>query len=184
MADRMDYSPGDAAPDHSDLALNDVGVLRRREIEARILAPVLDALGREFGEGRVRAIAREVIVGIARKQGAALAGAAGGCSLAHFSASLSNWSKGDALAIRVLDESATALAFDVTRCRYAEMYRSLGVPEIGALLSCNRDGSLMEGFNPDVEFTRTQTLMQGASHCDFRYQLRRARVAEPVDASR
>jgi hypothetical protein len=39
------------------------------------------------------------------------------------------------------------------------------------VLSCNRDSALIEGFNPEVNLTRTQTLMQGASHCDFRYRL-------------
>jgi hypothetical protein len=53
------------------------------------------------------------------------------------------------------------------------MYRALGIPEIGALLSCNRDFSLVEGFNPAVKLTRTQTVMEGASHCDFRFELRR-----------
>ena len=60
--------------------------------------------------------------------------------------------------------------FDVTRCRYAEMYRALGIPELGTVLSCNRDAALIEGFNPDVTFVRTQTLMHGATHCDFRYR--------------
>ena len=64
-----------------------------------------------------------------------------------------------------------------TRCRYAEMYRSLGIAEVGALLSCNRDFSLVEGFNPDIALTRTQTIMQGASHCDFRF------VARPATTS-
>lgn len=57
----------------------------------------------------------------------------------------------------------------VTRCRYAEMYRALGIPELGETLSCSRDAALIEGFNPEVEFTRSQTIMQGAACCDFRY---------------
>lgn len=40
-------------------------------------------------------------------------------------------------------------------------------------LSCNRDFSLVEGFNPAVKLTRTQTVMEGASYCDFRFKLRR-----------
>jgi hypothetical protein len=52
------------------------------------------------------------------------------------------------------------------------MYRALGIPEVGALLSCNRDFALIEGFNPDVELERTQTIMQGATHCDFRFRRR------------
>jgi hypothetical protein len=52
------------------------------------------------------------------------------------------------------------------------MYRALGVPELGALLSCNRDAALIEGFNPAVKLTRTQTIMNGASFCDFRYEIK------------
>lgn len=158
----------------SDLDLNAIGVLKRRAIEARILAPVLAAFASEIGAERARAIVGDVIARLAREQGAAMAHAAGGCSLEHFAGAVANWSKDDALRKRVVGQSDDALAFDVTRCRYAEMYRALGVPELGALLSCNRDAALIEGFNPDVELTRTQTLMQGASHCDFRYHLRRA----------
>jgi hypothetical protein len=31
---------------------------------------------------------------------------------------------------------------------------------------------MTEGFGTDVQLTRTQTIMQGASHCDFRYALK------------
>ena len=41
--------------------LNDVGVLKRREIEARIVAPLLERLGQEFGTDRVYELAREVV---------------------------------------------------------------------------------------------------------------------------
>ena len=70
----------------------------------------------------------------------------------------------------MLDHTDAALNFNVTRCPYAEMYRALGIPELGAILSCNRDYALMEGFNPDAELTRTQTILSGASHCDFRFR--------------
>jgi hypothetical protein len=52
--------------------LNEIGVLKRREIEARILAPVINALAAEFGRERVIEIAKRVIVEIARQQGKAL----------------------------------------------------------------------------------------------------------------
>ena len=80
------------------------------------------------------------------------------------------WMQDDALTIEVVEQSDERYGFNVTRCRYAEMYRELGIPELGAVLSCNRDFSLIEGYNKDVELTRTQTLMEGKSHCDFRYR--------------
>jgi len=149
--------------------LNEIGVLKRREIEARILPPVIEALGKEFGKDRVVEIVRDVIVGVAQAQGREVAAQQGGTSLGHLAHALEDWQKGDAYRMDVLEQSDERFSFNVTRCRYAEMYRSLGIPELGALLSCNRDFALAEGFSSDIALTRTQTIMQGASHCDFRF---------------
>ena len=151
--------------------LNDVGVLNRREIEARILAPIIDRLGDEFGQERVRDLAAEVIIDVAKSQGAAMAEMLGGNDLRVFADSLEAWTRGGALEIEVVEQTDTTFAFNVTRCKYAEMYRDLGDADLGARMSCNRDGTMVEGFNPDITFTRTQTIMSGASHCDFVYEL-------------
>ncbi|MBT5755904.1 MAG: L-2-amino-thiazoline-4-carboxylic acid hydrolase [Acidimicrobiaceae bacterium] len=151
--------------------LNDVGVLNRREIEARILAPIIDRLGDEFGQERVRDLAAEVIIDVAKSQGAAMAEMLGGNDLSVFADSLEAWTRGGALEIEVVEQTDTTFAFNVTRCKYAEMYRDLGDADLGARMSCNRDGTMVEGFNPDITFTRTQTIMSGASHCDFVYEL-------------
>lgn len=151
--------------------LNEIGVLKRREIEARILAPLINALAAEFGRDRVIEIAERVIVEIARQQGRALAAQAGGRSLTHFAGSKDAWVKGGALETEVLQQTDTAYDFNVTRCRYAEMYRALGIPELGTVLSCGRDFALGEGFNPALKLIRTQTIMEGAPVCDFRYRL-------------
>jgi L-2-amino-thiazoline-4-carboxylic acid hydrolase len=59
---------------------------------------------------------------------------------------------------------------DVTGCRYAQFYKELGEPELGFLLACSSDFAFAEGLGPDIKLTRTQTIMQGASRCDFRYK--------------
>lgn len=162
-------SPADS-PERDDLNRR-IGVLTRRETEARILAPLIDALGEEFGRERVLEVLRESIIDIARQQGAAMAEQMGSGELGAFADTLPAWTQDDALRIETLRQDDEAFHFNVTRCRYAEMYRALGIPELGALLSCNRDFALIEGFNPDVQLERTQTIMQGATHCDFRYSL-------------
>ena len=151
--------------------LNEIGVLKRREIEARIIAPMINAFAAEFGRERVIEIAKRVIVEIARQQGKALAEQAGGSTLAHFAGSKDAWVKGGALETDVLQVTDTAYDFNVTRCRYAEMYRALGIPELGSVLSCGRDYALGEGFNPSLKLARTQTIMEGAPFCDFRYRM-------------
>jgi hypothetical protein len=156
---------------NADNRLNAIGVLRRREIEARIVGPLLAALSEKFDREEVLDTARQVIVEIARRQGEMLAKEAGGCSLAHFARSLDAWKKGEAMELEVLEDGENVFAFNVTRCKYAEMYRELGIPELGEMLSCSRDAALIEGFNPQIQLTRTQTIMEGANFCDFRYRL-------------
>jgi hypothetical protein len=79
------------------------------------------------------------------------------------------FANGDALDYRVREQAEDVYGFDVTRCPYAEFYRELGEPELGFLLVCSMDFPFVSGVGPDLKLTRTQTLMQGASYCDFRY---------------
>ena len=157
----------DAPPDTLNAR---IGVLTRREVEARILAPVIDALGDALGRDEVIAIVRDTIIRVAQEQGAGLAAAMGDDSLTAFADSLRFWTQDNALEIEIVAQDVDHFAFNVTRCRYAELYRALGIPELGAVLSCNRDWALIQGFNPTVELTRTQTIMGGAPYCDFRYR--------------
>ena len=152
--------------------LNQLGVLNRREIEARILIPFIQALEAQYGTESIHQVLRDTIIQIAREQGAALSNQVGSTDLLTFSETLTAWTKDGALEIEILEQTPEHFSFDVTRCRYAEMYRALGIPELGAVLSCNRDYSLIEGFNPFVELTRAQTIMEGAPTCTFRYQLK------------
>jgi hypothetical protein len=158
-------------PPDRDAQINaQVGVLLRREIEARILAPLVQALSAEFGEERVLPVLQRTIVDIARQQGAGLASSLGGSSLEDFAHGLKAWKAGGALEMDVLEQGPEALSFNVTRCRYAELYRELGIPELGALLSCGRDSALIEGFSKDVKLERSRTIMEGAEVCTFRYR--------------
>jgi len=151
--------------------LNQIGVLKRREIEARVIGPLIEELSREFDADRVLGILREVIVRIAVEQGGELATRMDGCSPSHLADSLRDWRKDDALELEVLECSDRRLSFNVTRCRYAELYQTLGLRELGEILSCGRDFALVQGFNPKLKLTRTQTILGGAAHCDFRYAL-------------
>jgi len=148
-------------------------ILTRREIEARIVAPLLEAFAAEIGNERALEIVQTVILQIARQQGEQLAQQMGGCSLVHFAAAQEAWKKGDAMDVEMLEQDEYRLAFNVTRCGYADMYRQLGITGLGRALSCGRDFALIEGFNPEIRLTRTQTIMEGATCCDFRYEVER-----------
>jgi hypothetical protein len=146
-------------------------LIEQREIEARIVGPLLRAFASELGQERTLAIVRQVIGQLARQSGAELARLLGEQTLDALARSLDRWRENDALEIEILDQSPRELAFNVTRCRYAEMYRALGLEDLGGSLSCQRDYELAQGFNPDIHLTRTQTIMEGAPYCDFRYRL-------------
>ena len=150
-----------------------IGVLTRREVEVRILAPVIAAMADGFGRKEVLSVMRKTIIHIAREQGRELSTRMGGNSLKHFAASMEFWTKDDALQMDILEHNDTVFNFNVTRCRYAELYDNLGIRELGSALSCARDFALIEGFNPEVSLKRTQTIMEGAPYCDFRYCLKK-----------
>jgi L-2-amino-thiazoline-4-carboxylic acid hydrolase len=147
-------------------------LIEQREIEARIVGPLIRAFASQIGEERALEIVRGLIRDLARQGGSELALILGEQTLEAFARGLDRWRENGALEIDMLEQSPTRLSFNVTRCRYAEMYRALGLADLGASLSCERDYALVQGFNPDIELTRTQTIMEGAACCDFRFQLR------------
>ena len=159
-----------------------LSLLEQREIEARIVGPLIEAVRAELGEEKALTLVRRVIAELARQSGAELAQRLGDASLPAFARCLDRWSEQGALEIDLLEQSADRLSFNVTRCRYAEMYRALGLGDLGSSLSCQRDFSLIEGFNPAIALSRTQTIMEGAPYCDFRFRAAHARDKPEPDA--
>jgi hypothetical protein len=155
-------------------AADKLTLLERREIEARIVGPIIRGFIDEMGRERALEVVARVIRGLAREAGADLARRAGEATLSAFTECLDRWREGGALEIDLLAATNERLEFNVTRCRFAEMYRALGLIDLGASLSCVRDFALIDGFNPEIELQRTQTIMQGASHCDFRFRKKAA----------
>ncbi|MCD1636919.1 L-2-amino-thiazoline-4-carboxylic acid hydrolase [Martelella mediterranea] len=149
-----------------------IPIIEQRRIEANVLASVYEELKARRGEAEARSVIGEAVTRAAIQQGESFAGELDRpADFTDFSAILPNWTAGGALEMTVLEAGPETLSFNVTRCRYAEMYRAMGLGDIGDLLSCNRDGAFCEGFNPKMKLRRTQTIMSGASHCDFRYSM-------------
>ncbi|MEP2921540.1 MAG: L-2-amino-thiazoline-4-carboxylic acid hydrolase [Sulfitobacter sp.] len=155
------------------MEINDVPILIRRKIEAMILKHVLEVITDRHDRTEAETVIGETCSRSAIEQGQQLAEALGRTpDLTDFAAIQPNWTREDALQIETLEATAEKLNFNVTRCRYSEAYKEMGLGDIGHLLSCNRDGDFCIGYNPDMELTRTQTLMKGATHCDFRYRMK------------
>jgi hypothetical protein len=147
-----------------------LSMLEKRTIEAEILKEVYETLKASHGEEVAKKTIAESVRRSAIEQARAFAAAApGGPSLKAFQDVMPLWTKGGALEIEIKEQTDSSFTFNVVRCRYAETYKAMGLGEIGHLLSCNRDGAFCEGYDPKLKLDRSQTIMQGASHCDFKY---------------
>jgi len=147
-------------------------LLEQRKIEARVLAPIIRAFEEELGKEKTHELVGKVIRGLAREAGEGIANELEGTPMEKITALLPRFNEGDALEMDVLKQDASRYEFNVTRCRFAEFYKELGIPELGRLLSCNRDFALSEGISSELELERSQTIMEGAPHCDFRFRLK------------
>ena len=148
-------------------------IIERRKIEAEMIKNIYDVLkeshGKEVAIETIDAAVSKAAVDFGDEHRKKLGRDP---NLKDMADILSNWTANAALEIDILKEEAEQLDFNVTKCRYAEMYHEMGLGEIGHVLSCNRDGKFCTGYNSKMELKRTQTIMQGASHCDFRYRMK------------
>ena len=147
-----------------------IGHLQKRKIEARVLIPFITACREKFGDGPTSEVVAATIRAQAAEEGAQWAGSFGSDVAGLRELAETVWAGGGGLDIAVLDQTGDRLAFNVTRCRYAEFYKELGLADLGSLIHCSRDHAMVTGFNDDLELTRSQTIMAGGSCCDFRFQ--------------
>jgi L-2-amino-thiazoline-4-carboxylic acid hydrolase len=153
----------------------DVPLIEQVKIQAKVLVPLVRTLQAELGEERANAIVRKALGDLYRRYGDKWWRAQRGATLAEkMSSAFEMYASGDALQYKVLKQAPDAFEVNVTQCRYAKFYKEIGAAELGFLLTSSADFPMAQGFGPDVQFTRTQTIMQGANHCDFRYALKRS----------
>lgn len=147
--------------------------LERREIQASFFACLIRAYTNVLGYDKALEVASSAIKEDAMQTGRSMAGKYGGNTLSDLLHIIREvWAEEDALEFDILENTSQALNFNVTRCRYAELYDRLGLKEYGYCLSCNRDEALIPAFNPGMKLFRTQTIMQGANICDFRISMK------------
>jgi hypothetical protein len=149
----------------------DVPIIEQAKIQARVLVPLVEALQAELGEERANVLVRNALGDSYRRLGEKWWRARKSEDLGEgMAAAFAGYAKAGALDYRVHGKSQDTFDVDITACRYAQFYKEMGAPELGFLLVCSMDFPFAEGFGSDVKLTRTQTIMQGASHCNFRYR--------------
>jgi predicted ArsR family transcriptional regulator len=150
-----------------------VPLIEQVKIQAQVLVPLVRTLQAELGEERANALVRKSLGALYRQFGEAWCRQQGASKFDEkLGIAFDKFAAGDALDYEVLKETTDTFELNVTGCRYAKFYQELGAPELGFLLTCSADFQFFEGFSSDVQLTRTQTIMQGADHCDFRYKLK------------
>jgi hypothetical protein len=149
----------------------EVSLLARRTIEAALLADVHAVLVERLGREDALAVIEQTVLRAAHAAGQAFAAAAPhGPSLAHFATVTALWQRGGALVIENERHEPGRIAFDVTRCRYAESYREMGLPEeLAQRVSCLRDAAFAAGYSPCLTLDRPTTIASGATTCPFTF---------------
>jgi L-2-amino-thiazoline-4-carboxylic acid hydrolase len=143
-----------------------LSVLDAVKIQARVVLPIVKALERELGKERAHAIVGQAIANSYAEWQAARTPAR------NTHPREGNVAQAFPVETEVVEDTDDTFAINMTRCQFAEYFRTIGEPEIGALLTCGVDFAAQAKLRPDWEFARTQTLMKGASYCDFRWRLR------------
>jgi hypothetical protein len=149
----------------------EIPTLTKRKLQAQVIGPIYAEMVAQIGEERAASILDTAIRKAAVAEGQYFAEKVGGqTSMADFIQLYENWTNDGALEMKVIEASDTVFDFDITRCQYAETYKEMGLGHIGHLLSCNRDGTFCQGYDPNISLERKQTIMEGASCCTFRYR--------------
>jgi hypothetical protein len=156
--------------------MTDLPNIERRRIQGLIIKPIYEELVAEIGKDRARDLIGRAITRSAveeARQAAAQEGQ-GERSMKSFTRIFDRTYRQrgleSGLQAEVLSEDANHLDFDVTRCQFVEMYRELGLGEIAAVLSCNRDGVFAQAFDNRITLDRAQTIADGFDRCTFRYR--------------
>jgi len=149
-----------------------LSLLDKTRIQAQVLVPVLRALRAELGKEKADAIVKEALRGWSKELFAAVGDGVHGSPHRKWAAMHSAMAEATEreVTVETRRHDKEALEFDVTHCRFAEFFRALGEPELGALLICETDFDIAAAGSGEVSFSREQTIMKGAPSCTFRYK--------------
>jgi len=149
-----------------------LSLLDKTKIQAQVLVPVLQTLRAEFGNEKADVLVRKALRDWSKQLFAAVGESVEGSPRRKWAAMQSALTEitEREVTFEMKRHDKDALEFDVTECRFANFFRALGEPELGALLVCATDFDIVAAGDGEVGLQRDQTLMQGAPSCTFRYK--------------
>ena len=150
----------------------EVSLLDKTRMQAQVLLPVLRALRARLGKDEADALVKQALRDWSKQLFAAIAEGIDGSPRQKWAAIQKVFGdvSGREVEFEIGRHDEEALDIDVTRCRFAEFFRALGEPELGALLICAADFDIAATGDGAVSLERAQTIMQGAPSCTFRYR--------------
>ena len=147
-----------------------VSQISRRLIEAELYGELYETMTEQFGKEKALQVISENLQKSARKAGQAFAASVATPNLEHFATVVEIWKKGDAIEVADISINGNELTVKVTRCRYQESYREMGLPnELCTLLSCSRDEPFAKGYSNKLSMSRETTLAEGGDCCPFKF---------------
>ena len=149
-----------------------ISLLDKTRIQAQVLVPLVRALRTELGNDKADAIVSRALRDWSKQLFAGIGDNIDGSPRRKWAAIQTPWAEvsGKEVEVDILRHDKEALDMDVTHCRFAEFFKALGEPELGALLICEADFDIAAIGAGEVSLERAQTIMQGAPTCTFRYK--------------
>ncbi len=151
--------------------MNDIKqpVFSQRQIEARLLQPIIAGLCSVYDEEDIIHNIRGTIERIAFEAGRKFKEEQKDNSLLAYAEHWKQLAAGSSLTIEDFNLSATKLTFKITHCEYAAFYKQINAEKLGSTLSCCRDKAFLQGFSNCIEMHRSKTILEGNPGCEFEF---------------
>jgi hypothetical protein len=118
-----------------------LSLLEKTRIQAQVLLPVIQAIREELGREKADAIVKQALRNWSKQVFAAIGEGVDGSQRRKWATIQAAWaavSLSD-VTVEMHRHDKEGMEFDITDCRFAEFFRALGEPELGAFLVCDAD---------------------------------------------
>ncbi len=152
-----------------------ISYLDRVKAQSEVLIPVLKRLRMELGEDQANELVYAALRDWSREVFAEVGSKKEGSGFEKWSQMSKELDAlaGEDIEYETLREDSEALDLNVTVCKFAQFFKELGEPELGAILTCEVDHHIAAVSQQEVRLTIEKTIMKGNELCDFRFKFNR-----------
>lgn len=151
--------------------MTDVPFADQLRIQAEVLAPLLTAMREELGKDAADRLMRKGLQPYARRIGREMRAGSDEPSLVKLGKAVEGLEMMGEQKVAFHERAPDRLSYDIVECSVAKFYRAMGLGDLGFTLICCLDYDIMPSLDERIVMERSQTIMQGASHCDFRFRI-------------